>query len=148
MGREVRRVPRGWRHPKKKGHYVPLHEEFPYNAAEVAEGLRDGWLKGKPPHYNIGVMPSWPAKKRTHWQMYETCTEGTPISPVMATPEELAAWLAAHGASAFGSWRETYDEWLATSKSGSAPSMIFTPETGVISGVEGMKKFDRQSGDA
>lgn len=39
-------------------------------------------------------MPRWSAKKRTHLQMYETCSEGTPISPVMATAEELAHWLA------------------------------------------------------
>ena len=43
-----------------------------------------------------------PIEERTHYQMYETCTEGTPISPVMETPENLARWLADNGASAFG----------------------------------------------
>lgn len=46
------------------------------------------------------------------WQMWETTSEGSPISPVFATPEELARWLANTGASAFGSDTATYDQWL------------------------------------
>lgn len=34
-------------------------------------------------------MPDWPEAERTHYQMYENTSEGTPISPVMATPEDL-----------------------------------------------------------
>jgi len=59
-------------------------------------------------------MPDWPAEERTHYQMYETCSEGTPISPVMETPDALARWLAEHNASAFGSMTASYESWLAT----------------------------------
>lgn len=93
MGREVRRVPASWEHPKNgKGHYVPMDEHFPYNEEEVKEGLRDGWLKGEPPNYGCDVMPQWPPAERTHYQMYESTSEGTPISPAMETPEKLARW--------------------------------------------------------
>jgi len=44
--------------------------------------------------------------------MYETCTEGTPISPVMDSLETLARWLADNGASAFGEMTATYEQWL------------------------------------
>jgi hypothetical protein len=47
---------------------------------------------GNPPD-RAYYRPDWDEKTRTHLQMYETTTEGTPISPVMATPEELARWL-------------------------------------------------------
>ena len=96
MRREIRRVPGNWVHPKDaRGEYIPLHEHFPYLAEEIDEGLHDGWLKNEPPHFGIAVMPQWPKHERTHLQMYETCTEGTPISPVRETPEELARWLGA-----------------------------------------------------
>jgi hypothetical protein len=80
-------------------------------------------------------MPEWTPEEATHFQMYETCSEGTPISPVMETPEALALWLAANGASSFGSSTATYDQWLATIKAGWAPSAIIS--NGVFrSGVE------------
>jgi len=44
--------------------------------------------------------------------MYETCSEGTPISPVMETPEQLARWLVDNKASFFGTMTAPYDRWL------------------------------------
>lgn len=46
------------------------------------------------------------------WQMWETTSEGSPMSPVFATPEELADWLASSGASIFGSHIASRDQWL------------------------------------
>lgn len=46
------------------------------------------------------------------WQMWETTSEGSPISPVFTTPEELAQWLADSGASWFGDTPATRDQWL------------------------------------
>jgi hypothetical protein len=46
------------------------------------------------------------------WQMWETTSEGSPSSPVFATAEELASWLAETGASMFGSTTATRAEWL------------------------------------
>lgn len=119
MGREVRRVPADWQHPTDaQGHLIPLHDRFPYNAEEVQEGLEDGWLVGEPPWYGVGVMPQWPDAERTHLQMYETTTEGTPISPVCATAEALATWLVEHDASVFGDSTTSYAHWLAIIRGG------------------------------
>lgn len=46
------------------------------------------------------------------WQMWETTSEGSPMSPVFATPEELARWLADTGASVFGSNTLDYAGWM------------------------------------
>lgn len=71
----------------------------------------EDWAGTAPLHQNY--MPVFAEGTATHWQMYETCSEGTPISPVMASPEELARWLADTGASSFGSMTATYEAWLA-----------------------------------
>lgn len=64
MGREVRRVPANWEHPKdERGNFIPLFSSFTYNEAEIREGLRDGWLKNEPPNYGCDVMPQWPDRK-------------------------------------------------------------------------------------
>lgn len=137
MGRVIRRVPKDWEHPKNEhGHEIPLHETFPYNQEEIEEGLRDGWLEGEPPFYDVGVMPQWDEAERTHYQMYENVTEGTPISPVMNSPEILARWLADNKASASGEMTATYEQWLSVCKGGWAPTLVYTPERGLISGVE------------
>jgi hypothetical protein len=67
------------------------------------------------------------------WQLWETVSEGSPISPVFATAEELAGWMSdpARG-----------DRWVPPAAAakfvadGWAPSFVSTPETGVVSGVE------------
>lgn len=45
------------------------------------------------------------------WQMWETTSEGSPMSPVFATADELAAWLADSGASLFGSTTAPREQW-------------------------------------
>ena len=74
--------------------------------------------------------------------MYEDTTEGTPISPAFATPEELARWLADTGASAFGDSTATYEQWLHVCKGGWAPSAVIDIN-GMRSGVEAMAILDR-----
>lgn len=149
MGREVRRVPEGWQHPSKKkaGGFIPLFESDKDPAEKTRAWLDECRLwqlgehpdqikydgdaeyrtftdwDGGPPNPD-DYMPYWPEGERTHWQMYENTTEGTPISPVMETPEALARWLADNDASAFGDMTATYGEWLRTIKAGWAPSAI------------------------
>lgn len=174
MSREVRRVPAGWRHPKnEKGHYIPLHgDSFKECLAEWEEGFgqwekgfirnwdsnlkHDGWkLKGSvksssfeewdgPKPEAKDYMPDWPVSERTHYQMYEDTTEGTPISPVMETPEKLARWLADNGASAFGSSTASYEAWLSTIRAGSAVSAMILPGQRLVSGVEAMERMRRK----
>jgi hypothetical protein len=59
------------------------------------------------------------------WQMWEDCTEGSPISPVFKTSRELARWLAKTGASAMGTQTATEEEWKAMIKQKSVCSMVF-----------------------
>ena len=70
------------------------------------------------------------------WQMWETVSEGSPMSPVFATPEELAQWLADTGASALADRTATYDQWLKMIHAGWAISAMYSPSTGWVSGVE------------
>lgn len=83
-------------------------------------------------------MPEWPAELRTHLMMYETTSEGTPISPAFSTPEELAHWLADNNASAFGSSGASYESWLSACKRGWSMSAVWTPDSGLVSGVEAL----------
>lgn len=161
MGREVRRVPKDWKHPKNEhGNYIALFDgsdfsrrvkEWDEGAAKWAEGLRDDWNGGWKPleddekgmtfeEWDGGrpkaedYMPEWPAEECTHLMMYEDTSEGTPISPAFETPEELARWLADNNASAFGSMTATYEQWLGMCKAGRAPSAV-CDSTGMHSGV-------------
>jgi len=103
MGREVRMVPPTWKHPvDTDGKLIPMLDS---------------------------EMPTWDDDEMTYWMMYETCSEGTPISPAFATPNGLARWLADTGASAFGSMTATYEQWLGMIREGWAPS------AGIHSGV-------------
>ena len=91
MGREIRMVPEGWEHPKREnGHYETLLEGYASDSEEFMEmaatkGLQEAvdYMGCPDKEY---YMPDWKPDEKTHLQMYETCSEGTPISPVMKTP--------------------------------------------------------------
>lgn len=81
----------------------------------------EGWWSFRPTKpRRYWYMPDWPEEQRTHYMMYETTSEGTPISPAFATPEELARWLADTGASAFADQTASYEAWLVTIRRGSS----------------------------
>lgn len=145
MGREVRKVPKDWKHPKEHdGSYIPLFGRS--HAAELAQWQKDryAWVERLDPDLEakglydkytfeewdgpapdpVHYMPNWPEEERTHYVMYEDTSEGTPLTPGFKTIEELARWCADHGVSAFGSMTATYEQWLATCKKGCAPSLI------------------------
>jgi hypothetical protein len=168
MGREVRRVPADWQHPKRvvRGFngmvecYKPLFEGERYQPAvdtwdEDCAKWKAGWRpdyctdpdsramtfeqwEGQRPHRD-DYMPNWPAEQRTHLMMYEDTSEGTPISPAFATPEELARWLADTGASALGDRAGTYEGWLRVASGGVAPSMVVSADGKMASGVDAPK---------
>jgi hypothetical protein len=165
MGREIRRVPENWEHPKSdNGDYIPLHdgkyseelEKWKLENEKWNEGLSDDWNGGWKPkkkeyenmsysEYNGSkpkkkdYMPEFDESELTHIMMYEDTSEGTPISPAFETPEELAHWLADNNASAFGDMTATYEHWLATCKSGWAPSAVVVRGK-MMSGVEGINE--------
>jgi hypothetical protein len=124
MGREIRRVPPDWEHPRytketapyanRVGAYKPLfdedyeakaeqwmkdfdlwragvHPEQPYDFA------RYFWEYSSPPDAEFCRERRWTPEEATHYQMYETVSEGTPVTPVFATKAELVGYLVAHG---------------------------------------------------
>lgn len=151
MGREVRRVAANWEHPKDsirggyKGRFEGdryLNELEDWEDSYKENGLQETLDDYGPPPEKEDYMPSWTEEEKTHYQMYENTSEGTPISPVMDSIESLAHWLADNKASAFAGETATYDEWLSMCTQGYAPSAVYTPNTGLISGVKaaGMEK--------
>jgi hypothetical protein len=46
------------------------------------------------------------------YQLWENCSEGSPISPVFTSLDDLCAW-AAEGATTFGPYKATQAEWKA-----------------------------------
>lgn len=115
MSREIRRVPSDWDHPKDgKGYHIPLYPYFPYTQGEVEDELRRGLIQNDPPHYGCPTMSHRTRAERTHFQMYDTLTFGTPMSPVFATREELARWLADNKASVLDGTPSTYEEWISS----------------------------------
>jgi hypothetical protein len=140
-------VPPDWEHPKDgNGHYLPLlYESFDVACADWDQRKREydadpesaesfeQW-DGERPTDPQQHMPEFAPGTATHLRMYESTSEGTPISPAFATAEELARWLTGHRASAFGSMTATYEQWLVTCNRGSAPSAV-VDASGIQSGV-------------
>jgi len=92
-----------------------------------------------PPNPN-DYMPNWPNSEKTHYMMYEDCSEGTPISPAFETPGELARWLADNKASSCGDMTTSYDAWLnMITKEGSSISMVIM-DGRIIDGVTAMMR--------
>lgn len=149
MGRAARRVPEGWEHPRRAGRYQPMFDESYQDAlAERATALA-GWPSdpssktysfeeyyGEAPD-PARYRPAWHEESRTHLMMYETTSEGTPISPAFETPEDLAWWLVNNGASAFAGMTADYEHWLRVCRGGFAPSAVIVGGT-LVTGVEGM----------
>lgn len=138
MGREVRLVPGNWEHPKnEKGYYQPKFNEsykkvlkrWKIRKNKWDKGFRSdykgGWKKIEDEYKNLSFeewgdsapdplfyMPEFKKWEKTHYMMYETCSEGTPISPAFKTKEELASWLATNNVSYFDKFTLPYCEWL------------------------------------
>jgi hypothetical protein len=143
MGREVRMVPKNWEHPKdEEGGYIPLLKGYAEDAKEFLEMIKKDGLQEAVEYMGCpdkrDYMPDWSKEEKTHLMMYEDTSEGTPISPACETPEELARWLADNGASAFGNSTASYEGWLRVAKGGFAPSAVYTPSRGIVSGVDAM----------
>ena len=135
MGLEIRRVPEGWEHPRDQvvHGYTPMHDK-PFTDA-FNEWMNDweNWKRGKAEWQDesrtaqsytetYGVSPD-PDNYRPafdnpdHYQIYETVSEGTPVSPVFATLDELVDWMV----SDYGHTREQAESFA---EYGSASSFI------------------------
>ena len=139
MGREIRMVPPDWEHPKDfEGHYKPLYDrsyqkvaekwqqdylDFLKDPEEQAKAVEDGYpffweWDGMPPDREY-YRPDWPGGTATAYQIYETVSEGTPVSPVFDTEPEIVTWLIEQGHSEYAASEFVKQKW--------APSMTFGP---------------------
>jgi hypothetical protein len=141
MGREVRRVAAGW--TSEGSHYDQslrqAQEEWDAGAAAFTPqhgcSTYAEWA-GKRPEDPAMYRPDWTDEERTHYQLYETVSEGSPLSPAFATPEELVDWLVNVGNQWDGRWpREQAERFVAA---GWAPSLVFSRATGVVKGYEAL----------
>jgi hypothetical protein len=118
MGREIRRVPPNWKHPQKEDRYGRMQDQPMYDQhyddarREWIDGLL-AWERGERPEYATkedgdywewqGNPPDrvyyrpWRDEEATWFQLWQTVSEGSPVSPPFATLDELAAHLAEHG---------------------------------------------------
>lgn len=102
----------------------------------AAAGLPEGWGTcadcsgtGTPPDI-YALQEAWQATEPPAgdgFQMWETCSEGSPVSPVFATKEELARWLADTGASRFGREIADFDEWMRIIDGGFSGLILSVP---------------------
>ncbi len=125
MGREIRRVPADWEHPKMQTinyrtgtmdeSYQPLFDQpFEERAREWMDAAI-AWDRGddpdckkyksKHPFYWTWAgdppnpkyyRPKWTTYP-THYQVYETVSEGTPVTPHFGTKAELVDYLVKYG---------------------------------------------------
>jgi hypothetical protein len=170
MGREIRRVPPHWEHPRdtegrRAGDYKPLYNrtweqevcEWKEGFAKWEAGLRPGFhpdtketvwqpkaewsyadIYADQPDLEWWEYHSSPPTDRDDYrpysdadavwfQVYETVSEGTPVTPAFATREELVEYLATRGdfwdqSRGDGPWkRETAERFVNV---GWAPSMM------------------------
>lgn len=109
MGREIRRVPKNWEHPKDlNGKFKPILD-----------------------------MPAWLPDEAICYQIYENVSEGTPVSPVFETTDELENWIVSN-------WKITHEAAKKFIELGYAPTFVWTPGTKPIAGY---KALDDQEKD-
>jgi hypothetical protein len=117
MGREIRRVPANWEHPKENGKYKPLYDEDFETAAREWYNNCVAWENGT--HKKLQEHPKYKNDRPYYWmwagnppdreyyrpkfdnadwyQVYETVSEGTPVTPPFSTKEELVNYLVEYG---------------------------------------------------
>lgn len=165
MGREIRMVPPNWEHPKKyDGRYQPMYNRtFKESVKDWLDGFKK-WYNGERSEENRGFeyweyegnppdrdyyVPEWDVEP-TWYQVYETVSEGTPVTPPFETKEELIDYLVEHGdfwyqgdiaKQGYSDFRSKYSREAATAfiASESAPSFIVTNDKNGISIKQGIE---------
>jgi len=118
MGREIRRVDADWEHPKigNSNIYQPIYDKVYTDVLLEWEEQKKLWEEGKHPNQlskdydtnctyeewdgdapDIKYYLTKPFKNPTWYQMYETVSEGTPVTPKFKTEEELINYLVESG---------------------------------------------------
>ncbi len=122
MGRELRMVPPNWEHPiteRSNGRedFQPMHKGTFEEAAAEWKSEFESWESGeRPSYYTVdpenpnpeyweysGGPPErkyyqpWKDDEATWFQVWETVSEGTPVTPPFETKAELIEYLVANG---------------------------------------------------
>jgi len=118
MGREIRMVPPNWEHPKdESGKYKPMYDHGFQSSANKWVADLIAWQNGTHekqvsyPDYKTDMPFYWQyenppddeycrpdfKEEPTWYQVYETVSEGTPVSPPFASKEELVNYLVEFG---------------------------------------------------
>lgn len=149
MGREIKRVhiDFDWRNKTiDDGGYCEIWKGYVLDSIKcfLCEGTGKN-LKGKECPLCDGSGKVYPIieppegyefEKKKGYQLWENITEGSPISPVFKTPEELAKYLSKNNC--WGSWNTPYETWLKMIKEeGSAPSGVISNK-GFQNGVDAL----------
>lgn len=164
MGREIRRVPANWEHPTtdeyNDGRDQPMYDELLEDAMEVwlktFDRIRAGDLTEDEKGWYPAGLAGWaldepmpdPRYYRPYkdeeavwYQVYETVSEGTPVTPPFETQEELITYLVENG----DFWDQKRGNQGPTRKQAesfvkhemSVPSFIVNTHTGtILSGIE------------
>lgn len=165
MGREIRMVPPNWEHPKQQawsdGRLQPMHDETFESAAAKWKAEYAKWEAGERPSYcsddcrdleyweydgdppDRAYYRPWRDEEATWVQLWETVSEGTPVSPPFATKAELVDYLATRGdfwdqKRGSGPWKRDAAEKFV--EAGWAPSMV------VVSSPAGNQIFEARDG--
>lgn len=162
MGREIRKVPKGWEHPRcEKRFFKALHDDDYQTVARkwVSDCIlwsqrnhedqkrHDNeseffweWEGGPPDEDSYRPKFTEPAD---HFQIYETVSEGTPVSPVFESIEDMINWMVQPIDRSLeynigkdwqcmqGMTREQAERFC---KSGSSPSLIVRPGISITAG--------------
>jgi len=175
MSREIRRVPPNWKHPcytednapynslrSVVGEYMSMVDEDYKSAAIKWIDNFSSWQRGDHPDQKkewVNYQYYWeyegPPDEEIHrpvfeaeptwYQMYETVSEGTPVTPPFATKAELITWLIEKGESHNTQYEHRFTREQATAFVDQkwAPSFVFTSERGLESGVEHSETFQK-----
>lgn len=160
MGREIRKVPPNWKHEQRNryGHFQPMFDKTFEQACAEWDAAEAVWIEGsseeaqkfksKYPCYADwnGERPDdpsyyrpWKDEEATWFQVWETVSEGSPVTPAFATKEELIEYLVTNGDDYQGKqwakpWsRKAAEQFVQSEWSPSAAIIdgkLYTPETG------------------
>lgn len=114
MGREIRKVPKNWDHPKSERYperYQPLLDIYYPDASKKWMDNAVLWSKGIHPnqvdycdyYWEYESVPdheycrNYKDEDAVWFQVYETVSEGTPVTPPFETEAELVDYLVENG---------------------------------------------------
>lgn len=116
MGREIRRVPQNWEHPTQRCEHSPWRGGCDYakrHGGKCLKPLMQGYADTKAEFEKMQAekglqealdyfgqapdaddyVPDWTEEEATWFQVYETVSEGTPVTPPFQTREALVEYL-------------------------------------------------------